>query len=110
MSLVVRALSLVLLLTAACSSPAQSWCANRSECGDLGNKSEDQCAADTQKSIDDAYTEPECERFAVKYEDMLACTGSLSCEEFSLDVKNSPCRAEIEDYNGALISNLGCLF
>lgn len=93
-----------------CASPVESYCAAQEECGGDDGKSQAQCAADGQKQVDDARADPDCVTLADSYEAMLACQGSLSCEEFALDAKASPCRAQIEAFTGALINNLGCAF
>ena len=100
----------VAAVSVGCASPVQSYCARASECGDLGDRSEAQCAADEQKQVDDARADPDCVTLADAFEEMRACQGGLSCEELSLDTKSSPCRKEIEGFTGALLNNLGCAF
>lgn len=99
-----------LMMLGACASPVESYCATAAECGQGGNETEQQCAANRQAKVDEASAKPECATLVDAYEAMLDCQASLSCEEFSLESKLSPCKAQMESFSGALFNNLGCVF
>lgn len=79
---VVRAILLAsIALTFGCSSPVESFCNKRDECGKMSeNETVEECIAEGNKMLAE-YREKGCDELADAYEAFFDCMASQSCDD-----------------------------
>lgn len=102
-------LAVVFLLFLSACSPIGPECAKAEECDELGDQTQEQCAADWSAKQEATEADEECEIVVEKTLALFACKSDLSCEERE-DVGSSTCASLNSDLLGAVVSKPQCLF